>query len=241
MNAPLDLLVFAPHPDDGEIGVGGTLARLARAGRRVGIADMTRGEWGTKGDPETRMREAARASTVLGLAARECLQLPDSRIVPDLATRAIVAECLRRLRPYVVLAPLPEDPHPDHRATTQLVRDALLVARLPKADLPLQAWSVRRLVYYSVHTGDRPSLLVDISEQLETKLSAMACYRSQFERPTLPEGYTYLATSDYIARTRANAAFYGQMGRVQAAEPLWLEWPPLVQDPLRCILGEDEA
>ena len=241
MNAPLDFLVFAPHPDDAEIGVGGMLALMSRQGHRVGVVDMTRGEWGTKGDAETRMREAERAGTVLGLAARECLGLPDSRVVPSLEYRAVVAEALRRLRPHVVLAPLPDDPHPDHRATTELVRDALLVARLPKADLPLSAWSVRRLGYYSVHTGDRPSVLVDISEHLETKLSAMSCYRSQFDQPVLPEGYRYLATSDYLSRVRANAAYFGQMGRVEAAEPLWLEWPPLVKDPFHCVIGEDES
>ncbi|MBE7557452.1 bacillithiol biosynthesis deacetylase BshB1 [bacterium] len=227
----LDLLVFAPHPDDAEIATGGLLAKLARQGRRVGIVDLTRGSWGTKGDADTRVREAAAAAKVLGLCVRECLALPDGRLEPTMQQRRLVAECIRRLRPRIVLAPLEDDPHPDHHAAHHLVRGASLWARLPKAEVVGEPWSVRRLVFYPLHRSDgRPSFLVDINEHLETKLAAMACFASQFIDAVLPEGYTYLATSDYLARARANAAYYGQMAGTLAAEAYWTDTPPVVGD-----------
>lgn len=241
LHAPhvLDLLVLAPHPDDAEIGAGGLLARLAREGWRVGVVDMTGAQWGTKGDPDTRMSEAAEAGRVLGLAARECLGLGDAQLEASLPNRRIVAECLRRLRPRVLLAPLEDDPHPDHRAAHHLARGASLWARLPRAEIAGEPWSVQTLGFYPLHmdrTG-RPSLLVDISAVLETKLEAMACFSSQFVNPALPEGYRYLATGDYLALARANAAHYGQLARVAAAEAFWLDRPPLAADPLGIFLA----
>ncbi len=239
MNEPLDLLVFAPHPDDAEIATGGLLAKLAVEGRRVGVVDLTRGAWGTKGDPDTRMHESAEASQLLGLCVRECLALPDGRLEPTLPQRRLVAECIRRLRPRVVLAPLEDDPHPDHRAGHHLVRGASLWARLPKAEVVGEPWSVRTLAFYPLHTDNsqRPSFLVDISAQLETKLAAMACYKSQFIDALLPQGYAYVATSDYLALARANAAYYGQLARVQAAEAYWMDAPPVVGDVVGMLAG----
>jgi N-acetylglucosamine malate deacetylase 1 len=238
MTEPLDLLVFAPHPDDAEIGAGGIIAKLCREGKRVGIADMTQGEWGTKGDAKTRMREAEEASKILGLSERVCLGLPDGRLVPSIEQRTKVAECIIYLKPQLVLAPA-DDPHPDHCAAQRLVRDAVLIARLPKSD-PSGHWSVKRLAFYGIHADQSPDLLVDISRDLDTKIASIEVYRSQFDNPQLPDGYTYLATEDQVGRARNRALYYGQMVNRAAAEALWLETPPVCDDPLGLLLATPE-
>ncbi|HJQ40000.1 MAG TPA: PIG-L family deacetylase, partial [Thermoanaerobaculia bacterium] len=128
----VDLLAVAAHRDDVELTCGGTLIRAARQGHRTAIVDLTQGEMGTRGSAATRAAEASRAAEVMGLAARENLDLPDAGITNDPATRERLARVIRRFRPRVVIAPAPSGRHPDHIVTSQLVRDACFVAGLAK-------------------------------------------------------------------------------------------------------------
>ncbi|MCB1185208.1 bacillithiol biosynthesis deacetylase BshB1 [bacterium] len=230
-----DLLVVSPHTDDAEIGLGGTLHRLASRGRRVWVADLTRGELATNATPDERWAEAAVASEILGLAGRVQLELPDGFIAPDDRdqTGRLVA-LLRRLRPrWVVTAPDPVR-HPDHVATPLLVRRAVFMARLqgwqPElgahhlwaggAALPAPAarWEVE--ARFAVCPDDSaPTLLFDISEHWEAKTRALAAYASQFGRDA---GQTPTTINDpaFLARIERRARTWGRRAGVPLAEAL---------------------
>jgi bacillithiol biosynthesis deacetylase BshB1 len=192
--AALDYLVIAPHPDDAELGAGGAMLLLKAAGARVGVLDLTNGEPTPFGSPEIRGRETAAATAVLGLDWRDSLGLPNRSLVNDLESRARLAGVLRRTRPRTLLAPYWEDAHPDHVAASALVDAARFWAKLTKTDLPGAPFYPTRIFYYfSVHLRlhPKPSFVLDISDHLERKMEAIACYRSQFiegrpaEPPTL--------------------------------------------------------
>lgn len=181
--AELDYLVIAPHPDDAELGAGGTIALLKQQGARVGVLDLTTGEPTPFGSPERRRSETDEASRILGLDWRGNLGLPNRALAPSVEARARLAGALRRLRPTRLLAPYWEDSHPDHVAASALVDAARFWAKLTKTDLGGQPHFPERIFYYlSVHLRihPRPSFVVDISAHVETKLRAVAAYRSQF-------------------------------------------------------------
>jgi N-acetylglucosamine malate deacetylase 1 len=181
--APLDYLIIAPHPDDAELGVGGTIALLLSQGRRVGVLDLTDGEPTPHGSPEIRKTETAAATAVLGLTWRDNLCLINRNLQADLASRALLAGVLRTTRPRYVFAPYWEDDHPDHVAASALVDAARFWAKLTKTDLPGQPHYPKRIFYYfSIHLRihPKPSFVLDVSAHLEAKMNAVSCYRSQF-------------------------------------------------------------
>jgi bacillithiol biosynthesis deacetylase BshB1 len=179
----LDYLVIAPHPDDAELGVGGTILLLQSQGARVGVLDLTDGEPTPHGTPEIRRQETDAATAVLELAWRGNLGLPNRRLEPTLEARARLAGAIRELRPRVVFAPYWEDAHPDHVAASALVDAARFWAKLTKTDIPGQPHYPQRIIqYFSVHLRihPRPSFVVDVSSFHDRKMQAVACYRSQF-------------------------------------------------------------
>lgn len=179
---PLDALVVAPHPDDAELGVGGTIALLIGRGWKVGILDLTTGEPTPLGSLETRRRETAAANEVLGSPWRHNLGLPNRDLEPSLAHRRALAGVFRRVRPRLLFAPYWEDAHPDHLAATQLVEAARFWSKLSKSDLEGEPFHPSRILYYfSVHLRivERPNVVVDISAQQERKVRALRCYGSQ--------------------------------------------------------------
>jgi bacillithiol biosynthesis deacetylase BshB1 len=187
----LDYLVIAPHPDDAELGAGGTLLLLKAQGATVGVLDLTDGEPTPHGSPEIRRREAEAATAVLGLDWRGNLGLPNRSLVADLEARHRLAGVLRQLRPRTLLAPYWEDAHPDHVAASTLVDAARFWAKLTKTDLPGTPHYPQRILYYfSVHLRlhPRPSFVLDITPHIDGKMRAVACYRSQFitGRPATP-------------------------------------------------------
>jgi bacillithiol biosynthesis deacetylase BshB1 len=192
--APLDYLVIAPHPDDAELGAGGTILLLKAQGARVGVLDLTDGEPTPFGSPEIRRRETEAATEVLGLDWRGNLGLINRRLLADLDARARLAGALRELRPRYLFAPYWNDAHPDHVAASALVDAARFWAKLTKAGLPGEPFYPRRIFYYfSIHLRlhPRPSFVLDVSAHLDGKMRALACYRSQLvegrpaEPPTL--------------------------------------------------------
>jgi bacillithiol biosynthesis deacetylase BshB1 len=189
--SPLDYLVVAPHPDDAELGVGGTILLLKSRGARVGIVDLTNGEPTPHGSPEIRRRETDAATATLGLDWRGNLGLPNRSLVADLEARRKLAVALRELRPRTVFAPYWEDAHPDHVAASALVDAARFWAKLTKTDMPGEPFYPDRIIYYfSVHLRlhVQPSFVLDISAHIDKKMEALACYRSQFieGRPSKP-------------------------------------------------------
>jgi len=212
----LDALVVAPHPDDAELGVGGTIARMIAQGWKVGILDLTSGEPTPLGDPARRAAETAAANTALGDPWRENLGLPNRSLEPTLLNRRALAAVFRRVRPRLLFAPYWEDAHPDHTAASKLVEDARFWSKLSKSDIPGAPHHPARVFYYfSVHLRivERPSLLVDVSEQIDAKRAAMACYRSQLVDNQPPGRPTVI--DSVCDRTR----FWGHLAGVPHAEP----------------------
>lgn len=181
---PLDLLVVAVHPDDAELGAGGTIIKLARAGKRVGVLDLTTGEPTPHGSDEKRLIETAAASQVLGLVWRKNLGLPNRRLEATIDARFALATVFRQTRPNVILSPFWDDVHPDHVAASRLIDDARFWSKLSRTDMPGEPFSPPKLYnYYSIHLRiiERPSFVLDVSDTLEDKLKATACYKSQFD------------------------------------------------------------
>ena len=188
---PLDYLVLAPHPDDAELGVGGSILSLKAQGASVGILDLTDGEPTPHGSPEIRRRETEAATAVLGVDYRGNLGLPNRSLVADLESRRKLAIALRELRPRILFAPYWEDAHPDHVAANALIDAARFWAKLTKTDMPGEPFFPQRIIYYfCVHLRlhPKPSFVLDVTPFHETKMRAVACYQSQFfqGRPTTP-------------------------------------------------------
>ncbi len=212
----LDALVVAPHPDDAELGMGGTIVRLMAGGWKVGILDLTSGEPTPLGSPATRRAETAAATEALGGPWRDNLGLPNRNLEPTLEHRRAVASVFRKVRPRLLFAPFWEDAHPDHTAATQLVEAARFWAKLSKSDIPGEPFHPSRILYYfSVHLKivERPSFLVDISDQNETKMNSLRCYRSQLV-DNVPEG-----KPGVIDSVADRSRFWGHVVGVRHAEP----------------------
>jgi bacillithiol biosynthesis deacetylase BshB1 len=216
----IELLAIFPHPDDAELGCGGTLAKAAAAGHRVGIVDLARGEMASRGTVELRGQESQRAAKVLGVCSRENLGLPDAGLRNDPATREQLALVIRRLRPRVVIAPALEGRHPDHRVAAQLIRDACFVAGLAKVAPEVEKHRPLKILHCLTHRQDfvRPTFIVDISMELERKLDSIRCYESQFAGLT-QAGEVYPNGEPLEEIVRHNAAYYGSLIRRRYGEP----------------------
>ncbi len=205
-NTSLDCLVIAPHPDDAELGMAGTIMRMQDEGLRVGVLDLTSGEPTPHGSLEIRAHETAAATKVMGLAWRENLALPNRSLEATLENRAKLAAVFRRVRPQTLFAPYWVDAHPDHVAATELIEAARFWSKLTKTDLPGEPHHPSKVLYYfCVHLRviAQPAFVVDISPYWERKRAAIECYQSQFitGRPTTPP--------TFLDRLRDQAAYWG--------------------------------
>ena len=212
----LDALVVAPHPDDAELGMGGTIIRLMQQGWKLGVLDLTSGEPTPLGSLDCRKSETARANAAMGDPWRKNLALPNRSLEPSLLHRRALAAVFRQVRPRLLFAPYWEDAHPDHTAATKLVEDARFWSKLTKSDIGGEPFHPARILYYfSVHLRiiERPSVVVDISDQLHAKVEALRCYRSQLV-DNQPQGRPGVIET-VCDRTR----YWGQLAGVQHAEP----------------------
>jgi bacillithiol biosynthesis deacetylase BshB1 len=183
------ILVIGPHPDDQELGMGGTIARLASQGHKVHLVDMTNGEPTPHGSVETRARESAEAAKILGVS-RTLLGLPNRQVVHDLESRHKLAVVIRVHRPNILFVPYPTDAHPDHVAVTKIAEDARFDAKLTKSTIPGEPWHPKRIIYYfctHLRLNINPSFCIDITDQIDTKTKAVASYKSQFQNQEIPE------------------------------------------------------
>lgn len=178
--AKLDVLAIAAHADDVEITCGGLLIKMARKGRKVGALDLTQGEMGTRGDEHDRAREAAAAAGVMGLDYRSNLGIPDAAVEHSQENRLKIARVVRETRPELVVLPHWEQRHPDHLACSRLGYDACFLAGLGKLDLPGKPHRPRKIIYASYFRNVDHSFLVDITDEFEQKMEAVAAYESQF-------------------------------------------------------------
>jgi len=217
----LDLLVIGPHPDDAELGLGGTLARAHARGLATGVLDLSRGEAATKGTPEERATEAGAAARVLGLSVRRNLGWPDSRMFDSEDRRLQLARELRELRPRVVAAPHANDRHPDHVAAAAITPAAVHLAGLRNSPLSGEPWKPEHLFFYMGNGPFEASLVIDTSAFIETWEEAVRCYRSQFTGDAASE----TVTPDIFRRRRGRAAYWGTFIGARYGEPLWTPRP----------------
>lgn len=216
----VDVLAIFAHRDDAELNAGGTLAKLARQGHRTGILDLTQGEMGTRGSAATRAAEAADASKALGVSVRENLEFPDAGVANTPETRRAVAAVIRRLKPQVVIAPALRGRHPDHHVTAQLVRDACFVAGLAKIEPQHPPHRPRKVLHALSFREDheKPTFVVDISDEFAAKLDAIRCYASQFDG-AIQGGEVYPNGEPLYDIVRHQAAHYGSLIRCRYGEP----------------------
>ncbi|WP_261664817.1 PIG-L family deacetylase [Deinococcus sp. Marseille-Q6407] len=216
---PLDWLVLAPHPDDAEIGAGGTLIRVADAGGHTGILELTRGEMGTLGTPEVRMAECAAAAAHLGLGWRGTLGLPDGGLHDDPVQAAALAAALRLLRPRVLVVPHPSDRHPDHYGAYALGKRAVHLAGLRRADVPGEPHRPGRVLLFQGNADIRPGLLVDVEASLPRWEAAIRAHESQFSGEAVSE----TVTPEVVDRRLARLGYWGTLARVRYAEAFGIE------------------
>jgi N-acetylglucosamine malate deacetylase 1 len=222
----VDLLAIMAHPDDAELLCGGTLARMAAQGHRVGILDLTSGESGSFGDPETRVQEAENAARIIGVSDRRTAGLPDGRLESTVAARALIATVIRQLRPRTVVLHWPDARHPDHAAASELGRDACFMAGVKNAAAvegePHRPHKlIYALTYQEAHV--KPSFVVDISDYMNQKLEAIFAFGSQFAQKTKMGDVLGGGSRPIREQILAHHAHYGSLIRKEYGEPFWIK------------------
>jgi len=224
--SPVDLLVIGPHPDDIEIGLGGTVARHVATGFRVGLCDLTAGEMGSNGTVEERLAEAEAARVVLGAAWRVNLRWPDRAFGRDPEQVREAARLVRDARPRTVAIPYWSDRHPDHVAASAVLTEAVFSAGLRRYSAGTDAWKPDWVCYYFINDSVPPSFVIDVSDHYQTKRDALACHQSQF-RPASGESVaTRLTSPRFQQLIESRDAQFGALAGVAFAEGL------VVRDPL---------
>ncbi len=224
----LDVLVFAAHPDDAELAMGGTIANLTKNNLKVGIIDLTKGELGTRGTAETRQREAFNAAIVLKIAVRENLEIPDGDIKNTSENLMKVIITLRKYKPKIIFAPYFNDRHPDHIDAGNLIKRAMFSCGLAKIktfekEVPQNHYRPDKLYYYMQTYTFEPSFIYDISDTFETKMKAVECYSTQFHNPKSVEPETFISRPGFINYIKSRAEFYGFTIGKNYGEPFYCE------------------
>lgn len=207
----IDVLAFGAHPDDIELGCGGTLIKLSSAGYSVALIDMTQGEMGTRGTVEIRQQEAAAAATIIGAAVRENLELEDGNIHKTSEAKRKIAAVIRKYRPSLVLIPYWKDRHPDHYHASELAYEGIFFAGLHRYRTGQEAYRPTRLLYYMGWQEFKPSLIVDISDQFKRKMEAIYAYSTQFKPDDDSYPLTRLTSSAYSRSIKTRNAYYGSL------------------------------
>jgi len=233
----VDILAIFAHPDDVELGVGGTLLKMKHLGYKTGALDVTQGEMGTRGTVEGRAAEAVEAASILKLDVRENLNLPDGHVFADDESRAKLVRVLRRLKPKLLLTHQENDPHPDHNHIVQLVRESARLASMfrydeesgsEKINVPIVAHNIfSRLV--------APSFIVDISDFLDEKMAAIRAHSSQFYDPNSKEPETRLSDKNFLFQLETRSRFFGSYIGVDAGEPFYVREALNVDDPISLL------
>ncbi len=238
---PVDILAIGAHPDDVELGCGGTLARLAAAGRRVGILHLTRGEAGTLGTPGERHREAERAAEILGAADLAILDCGDGNLRTGAAEEELLIAELRRLRPELVFAPTPADRHPDHGRSHRLAVDACFYAGLARRGQG-EPHRPGAIFTYMQHDLFEPAFVVDVTATWPTKMAALDAYGSQIhpggtELPPSERARTKVASREFRLAVEGRARHFGLLIGAELGEAFGVLRPLAVADPWQLLPG----
>ena len=219
----VDILAIGAHPDDVELGCGGTLAKLILEGKKAAIVDLTQGELGTRGTNITRAQEAASASEILGISARENLKMKDGFILNSEEYQIQIVKMIRKYQPEIVLANAVDDRHPDHAKAAKLVSDACFLSGLVKIETELDGenqkqWRPKQVFHYIQWKHITPDFVIDISGFMEKKIEACLAYKTQFYDPDSKEPMTPIATKDFLESLTYRAQDLGRLSGVEFAE-----------------------
>jgi bacillithiol biosynthesis deacetylase BshB1 len=231
----LDVIAFGAHPDDVELGCGGTIIKLGAQGYRTGVVALTRGEMGTRGSAEIRAREFAAAADVMGVSMHKALDMPDGRVELNWENKVKVIREIRAHRPRVVFAPHWVARHPDHEAASRIVREASYLSGLKKLDTGQEAHRPFKVLFYQSRFEFSPSFVADISSSHEKKLEAIRCYESQFFSPNTagdPADETLISRPDFIKRIETRGRQYGTYVGVEFGEPFLVREALRIDDPI---------
>lgn len=237
----LDVLAIGAHPDDVELGCGATVAKLARAGRSVGILNLTRGEAGTRGTPEERRSEAEAAARALGVVELRFLDCADGSLRSGPAEEDALIEALRELRPDLVLSPTPYDRHPDHIRAHKMVQACCFYSGLAARGRKDQATHRPAAVFsYMQHDSFEPAFVVDVTDSWDAKLASLAAHRSQIHLPGTDAGggpATKVSSPDFYFAIEGRARHYGNLIGATYGEPFWSPLPIAVGDLFAILPG----
>jgi N-acetylglucosamine malate deacetylase 1 len=233
----LDVMAIGAHPDDVELSCGGTVAKLVRQGRIVGLVDLTNGELGTRGTPELRAAEAAEAGRILGIHARESLGIPDGNIEMTQENILKLVQVIREFKPDVLLIPHSPDRHPDHEHAHSLCKKAWFAAGLRRVETMYQGkpqFPHRPRAYYHFMQWFEfpPSFIVDVTETYDQRMDAMRAFRSQFFDPDSTEPQTILSTPEFIEMINTRLSYYGDKIERKYGEAFFSPSAIMINDPV---------
>jgi len=219
----VDILAIGAHPDDVELGCGGTLAKLLAEGKKIAVVDLTQGELGSRGTNLTRAAEAAEASKILGISSRENLKMRDGFLLNTEEFQLQIVKMIRKYQPEIVFANSMDDRHPDHAKAAKLVSDACFLSGLVKIETELdginqEIWRPKQIFHYIQWKNSTPDFVVDISEYMEKKIEACLAYKTQFYDPNSTEPMTPIATKDFLESLTYRAQDLGRLSGVAYAE-----------------------
>ncbi len=226
----LDILAFGAHPDDVELGCGGTIAKEISLGKKVGVIDLTRGELGTRGSAAIRDIEAANAAKILGISIRENLNMRDGFFVNDEKHQLEIIKMIRKYQPEIVLCNAVDDRHIDHSKGSSLVSDACFLSGLRKIETILnnenqEAWRPKLVYHYIQWKNIKPDFIVDISGFNEKRVEAILAYSSQFYDPNSFEPETLIATKNFLESLSYRQQDFGRLIGTEFAEGFTVERP----------------
>ena len=224
----LDILAFGAHPDDVELGCGGTIAKEVAFGKKIGIVDLTRGELGTRGTAEIRDKESEAAAKILGVQFRENLNMRDGFFINDEAHQLKVIQMIRKYQPEIVLCNAVDDRHIDHGKGSKLVSDACFLSGLRKIETNFQgenqkAWRPKVVYHYMQWKNAQPDFVVDITGYNEIRVKAILAYSSQFYNPDSKEPETPIASKNFLESLNYRAQDLGRLIGKDFAESFTVE------------------
>jgi N-acetylglucosamine malate deacetylase 1 len=233
----LDVLAVFSHPDDAELSVAGTLLKLKSLGYRTGVADMTRGEMGTRGTPEIRARESQEAARLMKLNVRLNLEQPDGHVWLTEESRKAMVRVIRTYRPRVLLTTHWDDPHPDHANTSRIVREAARLATMGRydADAGLPAVKMPALMHNIYSRLVVPSFVVDVTDFVEEKMRAIRAHASQFFNAQSDEPGTRISEEGFLEQIEYRMRYFGSLIGVKAGEPFYVREALNVEDPVALL------
>jgi N-acetylglucosamine malate deacetylase 1 len=235
----VDVIFFAAHADDSELSCGGTIARMVGDGLRIGLVDLTRGEMGTRGTPQTRARESKAAAKILGASFRHQLDLGDGGLRSGREEELEIIDVIRRCTPSVVFAPHPDDRHPDHTRTGRLVTEASFYSGLRKLKTALPAHRPQAVIYYLQNYLLPPSFVVNVSDGWKIKMRAIAAYKSQFHKPRTQEPRTFISEKGFLAMIEARGKHFGALIGAAYGEAFVTKQPPRIDDVIAAYSGRE--